>query len=116
LRSLLESRGIHAEVFKYCKAEQSGIWNHAGSLRLDRRLASWKRPRQAEADAYSAKLIEECVALKGDVDSYRFTDHGKDIFALWKAMMETSETGEVYSTAMIDVPRPGIGKAASSVQ
>ncbi len=73
-----------------------------------------------EAALYASKLIDECAALKGSVDSYRgvyacgfkrFADYDQDIFALWKAMMETSETsGEVYSTAMIDAVRQRPGK------
>lgn len=77
---------------------------------------------RAEADAYADQLIAECNTLQGSVDSYRghyacgfkrFMDYDKDIFALWKAMMETSEAGgAVYSTAMIDALRSRIGKAA----
>lgn len=65
-----------------------------------------------ETDAYSAKLLAECEQLKGSVDTYRgyyacgfkrFRDYHTDIFALWKNMMEMSESsGEVYSGRMID--------------
>ena len=67
---------------------------------------------QADAEAYSTKLIRECEALKGAVDTYRgtyacgfkrFTDKKTDIFRLWKAMMDASEaSGEVYSGSMIE--------------
>jgi hypothetical protein len=69
----------------------------------------------ADADAYAAKLIGECNALNGSVENYRgfyacgfkrFTDYHVDIFALWKSMMETTEsTGAVYSSSMIDAIR-----------
>lgn len=68
-----------------------------------------------EADAYAARLLKECEALGGAVDSYRgmyacgyarFAADGRDIFALWKAMMAASEAGgAVYSSAMIEALR-----------
>jgi hypothetical protein len=69
----------------------------------------------AEADDSAAKLTRECEALNGSVDSYRgiyacgfkrFTDYHTDIFSLWKAMMETTESTEaVYSSSMIEAIR-----------
>jgi hypothetical protein len=65
-----------------------------------------------EVEAYSAKLLAECEQLKGSVDTYRgyyacgfkrYRDYDTDIFALWKKMMELSESsGQVYSGRMID--------------
>jgi hypothetical protein len=65
-----------------------------------------------EVEAYSAKLLAECEKLQGSVESYRgyyacgykrFRDYHTDVFALWKSMMERSESsGEVYSSRMID--------------
>ena len=79
-----------------------------------------------EADAYSAKLIAECEQLKGDVDTYRgfyacgfkrFRDYHTDVFALWKSMMEMSEsTGEVYSSRMIDTILVRRGKDVAAGQ
>lgn len=73
-----------------------------------------------EAALYASKLTDECASLKGSVDTYRgvyacgfkrFVDYDQDIFALWKAMMDRSETsGELYSTALIDAVRQRPGK------
>ena len=67
---------------------------------------------KAEADAYAAKLLDECEQLQGKVTSYRgyyacgfkrFRDYHTDILALWKDMMNKSEaSGEVYSQKMIE--------------
>ena len=67
---------------------------------------------QAEADAYSAKLTRECDALNDSVETYRgyyacgfarFASYKTDVFALWKAMMEATESsGATYSSAMIE--------------
>lgn len=77
-----------------------------------------------EADAYSAKLFAECEQLKGSVDTYRgfyacgfkrFRDYHTDIFALWKDMMEMSESsGEVYSSRMIDTILKRRGKEVAA--
>ncbi|MBF5043291.1 hypothetical protein FGE12_12905 [Aggregicoccus sp. 17bor-14] len=78
----------------------------------------------ADADAYAAKLIQECAALEGSVESYRgfyacgfkrFTDYELGIFPLWKSMMETTEsTGAVYSSSMIEAIRARARKAGAS--
>jgi hypothetical protein len=70
---------------------------------------------QADADAYAARLVQECETLKGSVESYRgfyacgfkrFADYRTDILPLWKSMMETTEaSGAVYSAAMIEAIR-----------
>lgn len=80
----------------------------------------------ADADAFSNKLIEECRGLKGSVETYRgmyacgfkrFTDYNQDLFALWRAMIETSEAeGAVYSESIIDAVRQRLAKAPSAVQ
>jgi len=67
---------------------------------------------QAEADAYVARLTGECAALNGSVETYRgyyacgftrFSSYKMDVFTLWKAMMEATESsGSVYSAAMIE--------------
>ena len=79
-----------------------------------------------EADAYSAKLLAECDQLKGSVDTYRgyyacgfkrFRDYHTDIFALWKSMMEMTESsGEVYSSRMIDTILGRRGKDVAASQ
>lgn len=78
----------------------------------------------ADADAYSARLLRECAQLDDSVDSYRghyacgfkrFAGYDQDIFALWKAMIDTSEaSGAVYSTPMIDALRQRGGAPASA--
>jgi hypothetical protein len=78
---------------------------------------------EAEADAYAAKLIQECEALHGTVANNRgfyacgfkrFADYHLDIFELWKAMMETTDsTGSVYSSTMIEAIRRKAEKGAS---
>jgi hypothetical protein len=78
---------------------------------------------EAEADAYAAKLIQECEALHGTVADNRgfyacgfkrFADYHLDIFELWKAMMETTDsTGAVYSSTMIEAIRRKAEQGAS---
>lgn len=98
---------------------ESEAWIHEGGAEA-LALAALRQSglfSEADTDAFGARLLKECLALNGSVESYRgryacgykrFMDYDTDIFALWRGLMRSSETtGEVYSSAMIAVLRPG---------